>query len=766
MHLAARSSASSGWVPATILAIATAIVVVGYGVSIAEVAIFGVYVAFGIALPGLLWVRFLRGRAGYIAEDVALGLCAGYAIEIATYLVARALGAPLLFLAWPIATLVAFTAVPGLRSHWRGSGIRAPAAWSWSLAAILGILLAYTAGIFFARHHLTGTDAPYVDMAYHLALIGELRHHVPPEIPYVTGVPLAYHWFFYAEAAATSWATGIEPIVLLYRLSGLPMFAAFVVLTAMAARRLTDRWWTGPLAVVVALFAVVAGPYGWAVTPVLDNQPLYVAWISPTTLFGLALFAALVLLFIDVLGPDRQTDADDAPDAAAARTPLRLWLLIAIVLFAAAGAKASLLPLLFVGLLAVVVGVAVSRRRLHRDAAIGLGLTGVGLVLAIILLFRLTSGGLVIGLDSLRSFPVVALIGARGAGGISALALPLVALLVAVVLWSLMWAGAFGLLIRRRGWVADPRLLLLLGICVGAVGAVVVFSYPGLSQTYYLKGATGAFGILTAVGIAAVVPLRSSYRTLIGAVVIAALVGALAVLAIGALGPSKVPSLGRDHLSGVLPAIVLPVVALLIVVALAYVVLRRAEPRWPVLRGAVPLLVIALAMGFSIPNLPKVIVSPIFNPPTELPVAADGIQAARWLRDHSDPDDLVATNLHCRPLPNRGDVCDARHFWVSGYSERRMLVEGWAYTTKAIAAGLKLGVSDRTVPFWDPALLAANDAAFETPTEAAVAALRDEHGVRWLFADLTTADADGLARVADLRYRAGDYAVYAVRPSP
>ncbi len=135
MHLAARSSASSGWVPATILAIATAIVVVGYGVSIGQVAIFGVYVAFGIALPGLLLVRFLRGRAGYIAEDVALGLCAGYAIEIATYLVARAIGAPLLFLAWPIATLVAFTAVPGLRSHWRGSGIRAPAAWSWSLAA-------------------------------------------------------------------------------------------------------------------------------------------------------------------------------------------------------------------------------------------------------------------------------------------------------------------------------------------------------------------------------------------------------------------------------------------------------------------------------------------------------------------------------------------------------------------------------------------------------------------------------------------------------
>jgi len=149
-----------------------------------------------------VWVRFLRGRPGYNTENVALGLCAGYAIEIATYLVARAVGAPLLFLAWPIAILVAFTAVPGLRSHWRGSGIRAPGAWSWSLAAILGILLAYTTWIFFARHHLTGADTPHVDMAYHLALIGELRHHVPPAIPYVIDVPLAYHWFFYAEAAA------------------------------------------------------------------------------------------------------------------------------------------------------------------------------------------------------------------------------------------------------------------------------------------------------------------------------------------------------------------------------------------------------------------------------------------------------------------------------------------------------------------------------------------------------------------------------------
>jgi hypothetical protein len=34
--------------------------------------------------------------------------------------------------------------------------------------------------------------------------------------------------------------------------------------------------------------------------------------------------------------------------------------------------------------------------------------------------------------------------------------------------------------------------------------------------------------------------------------------------------------------------------------------------------------------------------------------------------------------------------------------------------------------------------------------------------VRWLFADLTMADGDSLDRVATLRFRAGDYAVYEV----
>lgn len=92
VRLTLRASASSGWLPAVVLALAAAVVLVGYGTPVPQVAVFGAYVAFGIALPGPLWVRLLRGRATHIAEDLTLGLVAGYCVEIATYLAARALG--------------------------------------------------------------------------------------------------------------------------------------------------------------------------------------------------------------------------------------------------------------------------------------------------------------------------------------------------------------------------------------------------------------------------------------------------------------------------------------------------------------------------------------------------------------------------------------------------------------------------------------------------------------------------------------------------
>ncbi len=91
---------------------------------------------------------------------------------------------------------------------------------------------------FFRHTPLTwpGMASVNVDLPYHLALVGELRHHVPPATPMVAGEPLLYHWFVYAHFAAASWITGVEPLVLLFRLGMLPVLAALVVLLGMVAR--------------------------------------------------------------------------------------------------------------------------------------------------------------------------------------------------------------------------------------------------------------------------------------------------------------------------------------------------------------------------------------------------------------------------------------------------------------------------------------------------------------------------------------------------
>ncbi|MFL5645364.1 MAG: hypothetical protein ACJ78L_08410 [Chloroflexota bacterium] len=750
MPPSARGAAASGWLPASVLGAVGVAVLIAYGTPPTSIILFAGYVALGIAVPGMLWVRFLRGRAMHISEDLTLGLVVGYCLEIATYIVVRAAGAPLLVLAWPTVTLLVFAAVPGLRRWWRGDGSRAPVWWSWSLAGLLGYLLLFSAGTFFAQHHLTGPDTAYVDMPYHLALTGELRNHVPSSVPFVASQPLAYHWFVYAETAATSWTTGIEPVTLLYRLSPLPMFVAFVLLTAATARRLTGVWWTGLVAVAVALFGTVAGTYAWADTAVFDTQTLWATWVSPTNLFGLALFAGAIVLFLDLV-------AHEGP------APRRRWLLAGLLAFGLGGAKASLLPLLIAGLVFVVVGVGLRYRRMPRSAVGALVLSLVALGFAVVLLFRGSTGGLVIGLDSLRAYPVIRLLGAPGADGWASVVLPGAALLVALVLWSCLWAGAFGLLLRRTRSLGDPRIMFLLGICAGGLGAVIVLSYPGFSQLYYLRGAAGAFGLVTAVGIAAIVPPGAD-RRIIGWVSLAAAAGAATVLVIEALGPGRAPSLSRGHLSGVLPAILVPVLVLLVTATVGSVVFTRLAHRRSDLRGAAPLLTVALVMGFSLPKMAAAASPFVAVADAPIVVPADGMAAARWLRDHSGPGDLIATHLHCL-APGGAGRCDARHFWVSAYSERHVLVEGWAYTQMSISHARELGVDSNHVPFWDPALLALNDRAFTDPSAEVLRALEADHGVRWLFADATIADVAALDRLADLRERVGDYAIYELRRS-
>jgi hypothetical protein len=53
---------------------------------------------------------------------------------------------------------------------------------------------------------------------------------------------------------------------------------------------------------------------------------------------------------------------------------------------------------------------------------------------------------------------------------------------------------------------------------------------------------------------------------------------------------------------------------------------------------------------------------------------------AKYLQDESNKNDLIATNRHCAGMEET-QTCTARQFALSALSERRVLLEGWSYTT-------------------------------------------------------------------------------------
>jgi hypothetical protein len=133
--------------------------------------------------------------------------------------------------------------------------------------------------------------------------------------------------------------------------------------------------------------------------------------------------------------------------------------------------------------------------------------------------------------------------------------------------------------------------------------------------------------------------------------------------------------------------------------------------------------------------------------------------AATWLRDHTAPGDLIATNAHCAVKNTTG--CDARHFWIAALSERHVLVEGWGYTNTINEQVAGTGMNSNGLPFWDQQKLEENDRAFVTPTRDNLRLLQTKYGVHWLYADPNqTPVSPKLNDYATLRFKSPDALIY------
>ncbi|MFC0627671.1 hypothetical protein [Kribbella deserti] len=703
-----------------------------------EIVVHAAYVVIVLGLPGTMFWRRLTGGSGWLTVDIFLGACCGVALECLLYPLGRWLGMPLLPLVMPLVAVI-LTAIPG---HRPPRGRLLP--W-WSIAGVaaaVGVVVLWfvRAGSQFITLEGPAANRPNSDTPYQLALAAELTHHFPPQVPYVAGESLSYHWMVYNHIASAHWITRAELDVLVSRTVPLELTILAVLGIAATAVVLSGKVVAAPLAALLSVLAADFSPWSWSANDgqFTDGPLAFTQMISTTQ----ALAAALVLplIALTALMFRRRPTAGD-------------WVVALVLISVLSVSKASMLPLYGAGLAVAFLYLLLRHRRLSLPT-LGLAVLVAACYGAnyVLVLGSQSHGVIWAPAETFRSMLKRLLPTTFESGSLALLVLFSAWLVAAWLLPSL------GSLLISRERPDDPMPALLGGAVLSGVAVTSLVWQYSMSQLFFIRGTFGFGVLLAAWGLAS---LRAQHLAM---AVPAATVGVGAVL----LGRSVVegePWRCADNSCvetafAAPPLVITAAIAagVLILGLILLMVLRKLPAR------AWAALMVASALGATFSTAPAAIAAggrPVVGKYES--IAPGGIEAARYIRANGGSQDVIATNVHCqRPVK---PPCVSMSFWVAGYSERRVLVEGWAYTARSS------GRTDRQEAlageFWDPELLRANDVVFTGPSIANLEYLRKRYGVRWLLLDERVNPAPGaLDELADLRFRAGTVRVYELRIAP
>lgn len=124
-----------------------------------------------------------------------------------------------------------------------------------------------------------------------------------------------------------------------------------------------------------------------------------------------------------------------------------------------------------------------------------------------------------------------------------------------------------------------------------------------------------------------------------------------------------------------------------------------------------------------------------------------------YLRANSSPDDVLISNRHCVG-PEENNPCHARIFALSALAERRVLVEGWSYTTCPLSEPL-------INSFWDDELFNLNQKVVNNPDLASIQKI-SRYGANWIIIDRLRPAAADFSEFASLQFSKGDMEVWKI----
>lgn len=412
------------------------------------------------------------------------------------------------------------------------------------------------------------------------------------------------------------------------------------------------------------------------------------------------------------------------------RSAPRTWLLLTATLVACAGAKSSVLPVLFGGLaLAALVALLAARHRLRVTLSAGV------LTLAVVLLTqsRLAGGQNGSTLQPLATLKAAGpwklvqdssaasrgLEAGLGANGHPAYS-QIYFLKIGIVAWQLLALWGYGRSLETARHGAGGKATLRAAVGGGVIGAALLllarFAGGPAPSVPLVSGVTSSLERSLLVVIAATVlgaaALFVARRERSGASTALVVVGlASAVLSAGLYIPAR-----RVFTSfGVSPSLALVVVGVPVATVAFLTTVRWSRRRVGTVSGVVAAVLVVECVAVAVNQSLRDSAPAVAGPVGPTLVTADEVAAARWLGQNAGQYDIIATNVHC--LPTRTTTHrDARAFWVSGLSGRRVLVEGWGYTDAAQAAAGRNGLGFSRQLFDDKALFALNEGVFTDPT--------------------------------------------------
>jgi hypothetical protein len=703
------------------------------GVTVLELLRYGAWLAVVLAAGWAAWRAFAAEPGGAL-EQLAMGGAVGFALSTAIGAIVLAAGVEA---ALPFVLLaVALGLAP--RARRRGGApptvaLTTPQRWAAAAAGAAFLVLVMFA--FFQSTPLPG-DVPAVDYdkdnVFFWSIAGEAKHHWPVTNPNVAGQELPYHFFAMLDMGSASRVAALELSTVVLRLAPVAWLLLLLALLVTAGRRFGATGWAAAAAAVVPLLAAEADPDPASFRAFENTLGI---WLQTNPAFQLAavfLVAALVLV----------------GSRMAARRPVREapgeWVLLALLLFGAAGSKGPALAVLVGGLGLLAAWQLLRSRRIDGTVLLSFGLGVATMVAFVLLVFSTDSQGLSVDpffflgnmqtLETLRARRSLPLEG------------PVLATVGLVMLAPAMLVGIAVVLWRDRPGPRSPLLLLLGVLLVGAV-ATIALAHGGNSQEQFLMFALIPGGLLAVRALAHVEAAGAGARR-------AALVGVgLAVAAaLIALRATYADGLGTldDHDPN-LRWLLVPL-GLAIALAVTAAARRRSFPAVLVAAGACAATLAAIDMPVDV-AAPAVDRrhhgEPLHSTENRnlTPAIAD---ALHWVRDHTDPDAVIAVNNPWRDEARE----DPRYFYYAALAERRTFLGGWRYT----------GPGQREVdgPPAFPNRRRLNDAVFRRADPAAIETLRTRLGVDLLVVDRLHPNGatPRLAQVARRVYANGQVIIY------